>query len=97
MLLAGGKHQTVINDRENGKVRRKNLTLYNSSVQLSAQKFLLNVLWYYSHRSGRGHPGRVLLEFRNQERSEAGSDCNRRTKFQNLKIVPDSASAPPIC
>ena len=85
MIFADGKHQTVINNRENGKVRRKNFTLYNSNVKFSAQKFLLNVLGI-THIRMDVDIRKVLLKFRNQERSEAGSDCNRRTKFQNLRL-----------
>ncbi len=38
MIFADGKYQTVLDNRENGKVRRKNFTLYNSNVKFCAQK-----------------------------------------------------------
>ena len=64
MIFADGKYQTVINNRENGKVRRKNFTLYNSNVKFSAQKFLLNVLGI-THIRMDVDIRKVLLKFRN--------------------------------
>ena len=44
MIFADGKYQTVINNRENGKVRRKNLAFNDSGIQFRTKELLFNVL-----------------------------------------------------
>ena len=44
MIFACGKHQAVIYDRENGKVRRKNLAFNDSGIQFRTKELLFNVL-----------------------------------------------------
>ena len=44
MIFTCGKHQAVIYDRENGKVRRKNLAFNDSGIQFRTKELLFNVL-----------------------------------------------------
>ena len=81
MIFTYGKYQTVIYDRENAKIRGKNLTFYNSHIQFRTKKLLFNVLGI-THIGMNPDFRTEFLKFRNQKRCKAGSDRDCGTKFQ---------------
>ena len=81
MIFTYGKYQTVIYDRENAKIRGKNLTFYNSHIQFRTKKLLFNVLGI-THIGMNPDFRTEFLKLRNQKRCKAGSDRDCGTKFQ---------------
>lgn len=81
MILSHRKHQAVINNRKNSKIRRKDFPLHNSHIQLRAKKLLLNILGI-AHIRMDPNLRAVLLKPGNQKGRQTSSHRNSRTQLQ---------------